>query len=299
MKLMRDLVGTTLLGRYRLAARLAGGGMGEVYRGHDLLLDRPVAVKVLQPSLATEPELVERFKIEAQVAARLSHPSVVAVYDWGAEDDQTYFMVMEYVAGSDLRDLLVARGALAPAQAAEVMASVCDALAEAHSCGLIHRDIKPENILLARNGKVKVADFGIAVVADADRTLPGGIPGTLRYISPEQARGGNPTAESDIWAAGAVLSELLTGRPPSQGAGPDLLRRRAEEMIEPPSSVDPAVPQELDRIALKACAIDPEDRYHSASEMANDLRRVAIRSLPDAPPLRSMLDEMTGDIVLQ
>src|SRR5687767_8687938 len=148
MKLMRDLVGETLSHRYRLLSRIAGGGMGEVYCGHDLLLDRRVAVKVLNPSLAQDRELVARFRMEARAAARLSHPNIVAVYDWGSNDEQTYYMVMEYVAGSDLRDLLVGRGNLQPAQAAEIMASVCEALAAAHVHGVVHRDIKPENVLI-------------------------------------------------------------------------------------------------------------------------------------------------------
>src|SRR5918992_2841729 len=195
---MGDLVGEALSHRYRLVARVAGGGMGEVYRGHDLLLDRTVAVKVLQPSLAADPDLVHRFKEEARSAARLSHPNIVAVHDWGAEDDKTYYMVMEYVSGTDLRDLLVSRGSLEPVQSATIMASVCDALYVAHSRGLVHRDVKPENILVARDGTVKVADFGIAAMIDADRTAPGGtIPGTLRYLSPEQARGEEATSSAD------------------------------------------------------------------------------------------------------
>src|SRR5919106_1268271 len=257
MRLMRDLVSATLNDRYRIVSRIAGGGMGEVYRGHDLLLDRPVAVKVLQPALAADPELVDRFRLEARAAARLTHPNVVGVYDWGAEDDLTYYMVMEYVPGTDLRDVLVTRGCLEPAQAAEVVAALCDALHAAHSEGLVHRDVKPENVLLARNGKVKVADFGIAVVVDADRTAPGGVPGTLRYLSPEQARGLPATPASDVWSAGAVLGESLTGRPPLQGSGADMLRRRAEEMPIPPSSLDHDLPHELDEIVMKACALEP------------------------------------------
>ncbi|MDQ3958205.1 MAG: PASTA domain-containing protein, partial [Actinomycetota bacterium] len=211
----------------------------------------------------------------------------------------TYYMVMEYVAGTDLRDLLVSRGCLAPAQAAEIMACVCDALAAAHAAGVVHRDVKPENVLIARNGKVKVADFGIAVVADADRTMPGGgIPGTLRYLSPEQAAGREASPASDIWAAGAVLAELLTGRPPQQGSGADLLRRRSVEPPVAPSAFDATLPQALDDVVVKACALDPSDRFHDASDMAGALRRVAVRSLPDAPGVDTLLDEVTGVIRL-
>jgi eukaryotic-like serine/threonine-protein kinase len=297
MKVMRDLVGETLSERYRLVARVAGGGMGEVYRGHDLLLDRSVAVKILQPSLASDPKLVERFRMEARAAARLSHPNIVGVHDWGCEGDRTYYMVMEYVSGTDLRDILVARGSLQARHAVEIVASVCDALHMAHSKGLVHRDVKPENILLNRAGEVKVADFGIAIVVDADRTAPGGmIPGTLRYLSPEQARGGEATASSDLWSAGAVLSELLTGLPPLQGSGGDLLARRAQEPPRPPSSWDPEIPRELDEIVMKACALEPSHRFGNAAEMAGALRRLATFRLPAAEPLESLLDQVTGEI---
>jgi beta-lactam-binding protein with PASTA domain len=299
VRLIQDLVGERLGGRYHLVVRLAGGGMGEVYRAHDGLLDRVVAVKVLQPELASDPVLVERFRNEARAAARLGHPNVVAVHDWGSEGERTYFMVMEYVAGTDLRDVLVGRGCLEPAQAAEIVASVCDALGAAHSCGLVHRDVKPENVLLDRDGTVKVADFGIAVVTDIDRTMPGGvIPGTLRYLSPEQAQGFAATPASDLWAAGAVLAELLTGHPPLQGAGADFLQRRASEAPVPPSQVDTRVPPELDEIVLRACALDPADRYGDAGEMANALRRVAVRSLGAAAPVDSLVWDVTDEIRL-
>ena len=299
MRLMHDLVGETLSGRYRLISRVAGGGMGDVYRGHDLLLDRTVAVKVLQAALAGDPDLVQRFRAEARAAARLTHPNVVAVHDWGSEGDHIYYMVMEYVSGTDLRDLLVSHGCLAPAQAAEVMISVCDALTAAHSTGLVHRDIKPENVLIARDGMVKVADFGIAAITDVDRTQPGnGLFGTLRYLSPEQAQGKDSTFSSDIWAAGAVLSELLTGRPPVNGSGTELLKRRAVEAPVEPSTLNPEIPQDLDAIVTRACAVDPADRYVDASEMATDLRRAAVRSLPDAPPLKALMEEDTGEIRL-
>jgi serine/threonine-protein kinase len=296
---MGDLVGEVLSHRYRLVARIAGGGMGEVYRGHDLLLDRTVAVKVLQPSLAADPELVQRFKNEARAAARLSHPNIVAVHDWGAENDHTYYMVMEYVSGTDLRDLLVNRGSIDPSQAASIMASVCEALYVAHSAGLIHRDVKPENILLARDGTVKVADFGIAAMVDADRTAPGGtIPGTLRYLAPEQARGNEASSSSDIWAAGAVLCELLTGSPPGTGSGVDLIRRRATEAVKAPSSMGAGIPKELDAIVMKACALETADRYVSADLMARDLRLAAGESLGESPAVDLLVDHVTGEIRL-
>ncbi|MGH2807886.1 MAG: PASTA domain-containing protein [Actinomycetota bacterium] len=299
MKVMRDLVGDVLSHRYRLVGRIAGGGMGEVYRGHDLLLDRTVAVKVLQPSLAADPDLVGRFRNEARAAARLSHPNIVAVHDWGSEDDRTYYMVMEYVSGTDLRDLLVRRGSIDPSHAASIMAAVCDALSVAHAGGVVHRDVKPENILLARDGTVKVADFGIAAVVDVDRTAPGGsIPGTLRYLSPEQARGEEATAASDVWAAGAVLAELVVGASLNNGTGAELLRRRASEPIKGPSSYDPTVPVEIDEIVLKACALEPDDRYEDAADMARDLRALSGAAAPEAPPVDLLLDHVTGEIRL-
>jgi beta-lactam-binding protein with PASTA domain len=292
---MRDIVGETLSDRYRVVARIAGGGMGEVYRGHDLLLDRPVAVKILQRGLADDPELVDRFRLEARAAARLLHPNVVTVYDWGADNDRTYYMVMEYVSGTDLRDVLVGRGVLYPGQAVDIMIAVCDALTAAHEKGLVHRDVKPENVLISNSGVVKVADFGIAVVADSERTSPGVVPGTIRYLSPEQARGERATFASDIWAAGAVFAECLTGRPPLQGSGPDLLRRRAEDPPQPPSRFESSVHPDLDAIVMRACALDPAERWPSATAMAAELRRASARSVSVAPPVATLVDDPRPD----
>jgi len=297
MRLLRDLVGETLSDRYRILARIAGGGMGEVYRGHDLLLDRPVAVKVLQPSLASDADLVDRFKAEARAAARLNHPNVVAVHDWGSDDDRTYYMVMEYVSGSDLRDLLVGRGPFEPRNAVEVTISICDAIQAAHATGLVHRDVKPENVLITRDGIVKVADFGIAGVIDAERTMPGGsILGTLRYLAPEQASGGQATRSSDVWATGAVLFELLTGAPLQTGTGAELLRRRAEEPAVAPSTLEPAVPQVVDEIVLKACALDPSDRFASIAEMGAALRAAAAELPQTEKPVKELLVDLTEDV---
>jgi len=298
-QVMRELVGVCLSGRYRLVTRIAGGGMGDVYRAHDLLLDRSVAVKVLQPSLAADPEHLERFKAEARSAARFSHPNVVAVYDWGCEDDDTYYMVMEYVAGSDLRDLLERRGAIEYGVALEIMADVCDALEAAHAVGLVHRDIKPENILIARDGKVKVADFGIAVVVDTDRAGAGTILGTVRYLSPEQARGRDATPLSDVWAAGAVLAELLTGRPPANGSGTDAVKLRAHQSPSAPSDGDPALPAEVDTIVLRACALDPADRYDGAAAMGDAMRVASVGTIyRKEPAVRELLGDLTGEVRL-
>jgi eukaryotic-like serine/threonine-protein kinase len=280
---MRDLSGHTLSGRYRLLDRIAGGGMGDVYRGHDLLLDRPVAVKVLQPSLAADVSFVARFKHEARAVARLNHPNVVAVHDWGmdnlssdgrAHPTGTYFMVMEHVSGTDVRELLSARGAVDPPQALHIVAAVCDALSAAHSAGLVHRDVKPENILLTADGEVKVADFGIASF-EGSMTSPGGmVPGTLLYMAPEQAAGREATALSDIWGAGALLAELVTGKPPRS----EKPAQRAVSVPEPPSLSSAEVPRSIDEIVLTACATDPDLRYGSAREMARAVKAALGRS---------------------
>jgi eukaryotic-like serine/threonine-protein kinase len=298
-RLMQDLIGATFSGRYTLLTRIAGGGMGDVYRAQDLLLDRTVAVKVLQPSLASDPDFVARFRAEARAAARLTHPNVVGVYDWGSADELTYYMVMEYVPGTDLRWVLTEQGALEPAQAVLVMADVCDALEAAHATGLVHRDVKPENILIGPTGKVKVADFGIAMAMDAEGTLPAGlISGTLRYLSPEQAGGGRATPASDIWAAGAVLSELLTARAPLSGSPADLLRRRAQEPPVLPSEIEPELPQDLDAVVRQACALHPADRFSSAAEMAQALRTMAATMLPEATPLQVLVPDEAKEIRL-
>lgn len=294
MQLITDLVGRTLSGRYKLVARLAGGHLGEVYGARDERLDRPVAIKALKPALSHDEELVERFKEEARLVARVSHPNVVSVYDWGS-DAGTFYMVMEHVPGTDLRTLLVARGSLEPAQATEIVAQVCDALSAAHARGVVHKDLKPENVLISFDGTVKVADFGIAAVAGREEVTSSGMTAALRYVSPEQALGFEASPTSDIWSAGAILAESITGRPPSQGAGPDLLERRSHEQPVPPSNVDPRIPVDLDDVVMTACALDPAKRYYEASEMASALRRTAVRSLTDAPSVQQLVKEVAPD----
>ena len=263
MRLVSELSGETLSGRYRLAGRVAGG-TGDIYLGRDLDLDRPVAVKVLQPPLADDLDVVDGFLAEAASAARLAHPHIVTIYDWSSHDDSIYFIVMEHVPGADLRDLLVARGRLEPAHASEVMASVCEALAAAHERGVVHGGLRPENILVSRFGTVKVSDFGVAAIALDEPAAR--LQGSLRYLAPERALGGGPTPSSDLWAAGAILAELLTGRPPSPGGAAGRNGRLAR-----------GVPRAFDGIVARACADDPDARFGSAADMAAALRRAGPR----------------------
>ena len=293
MQLMTDLVGRTLSGRYRLAARLSGGHLGDVYTAGDTLLSRPVAVKVLPHSLSVDESVADRFREEAKAAARLNHPNAVTVLDWGA-DAGTFYMVMEPIPTTDLRDLLVARGSLAPAQAAELIAQVCDALSAAHRAGLVHRSLKPENILIA-DGGAKVTDFAFASVAPREDPSSSGMTTTHRYISPEQALGFDASPTSDVWAAGAILCEMLTGRPPLQGAGADLIEKRSHEEPLAPSSFDSSIPGDLDDVVMKACALDPAARFHDASDMAHALRRAGARSLPEAPSIETLVEDISTE----
>ncbi|HVF52893.1 MAG TPA: PASTA domain-containing protein [Actinomycetota bacterium] len=279
-----------LSGRYRINSRIGGGGMGDVYRGQDLLLERPVAVKLLHSDLARDEALVRRFKREAQAAARLTSPHIVAVHDWGY-DEGSYYMVMELVFGRDLRDLLARSRTVEPSQARRIIADVCRALATAHAAGLVHRDVKPENILIARDGVVKVADFGIAAIA-GKHTDPGGIvTGTLSYLAPEGAAGAEVGPAADIWAAGAVLSELLTGRGPARtGTVAEVLTARMYDPPIAPSVFDPRIGADLDRVVLRACALEPSLRYGSALEMAGELEAGA------SSELEGLVDDVTGEV---
>jgi serine/threonine-protein kinase len=262
-------------GRYELHRRLARGGMADVFLARDTLLDRPVALKVLFAEFATDPSFVERFRREAQSAANLNHPNIVSVYDWG-EEDGTYFIVMEYVEGRSLAQILRDEGPLQPDRAADIVIDVAAALAFAHRHGVVHRDVKPGNVLISPMGQVKVADFGIAraVSARENLTQTGTVMGTATYFSPEQARGEAVDPRSDVYSLGIVLYELLVGTPPFTGDNPVSVAYK--HVSEPPPPVrerNPRVPEPLEAVTMRTLAKNPANRYPSADELAADLRR--------------------------
>jgi serine/threonine-protein kinase len=257
-----------LAGRYRLEDLLASGGMAQVWQGTDEVLRRQVAVKLLHTHLAADATFVARFRQEAVAAARLAHPGIVAIYDTCSEDGLEA-IVMELVQGRTLRQRLDDPDLIDPWQAAGLAAQVADALDAAHGAGLVHRDIKPANVLLSGDGRVKVADFGIAkAVADADLTQPGLMIGTAKYLAPEQVKGEPIDARTDLYSLGVVLYEMLCGRPPFQGdtdAATALMRLQKDPLR--PRQVRPGVPRALEDIVVKALAREPDERYQSATEL--------------------------------
>jgi beta-lactam-binding protein with PASTA domain/tRNA A-37 threonylcarbamoyl transferase component Bud32 len=279
-----------LSNRYELGDTLGYGGMSEVHRGRDVRLGREVAIKVLRADLARDPQFQERFRREAQNAAALNHPAIVAVYDTG-ETRTTYgplpYIVMEYVDGRTLRDIVKSEGPLPGQRAMEIMADVCAALDFSHRHGIVHRDVKPANVMITRNGAVKVMDFGIArAVADGQAavTQTAAVIGTAQYLSPEQARGEAVDARSDVYASGCVLFELLTGEPPFTGDSPVAVAyQHVREDPKPPSALNGRVSPALDAVVLKAMAKGPSNRYQSAAEMRTDLVRVLSGQRPLAP----------------
>ena len=278
------LVGRVLHGRYRVEAFVARGGMATVYRGADLRLDRTVAIKVMHPSFATDPGFVDRFDREARAAARLNSPHVVAIHDEGNDSGLTY-LVMEYVPGHTVRDVLRTHGALPPAQALAILEPVLEALAAAHRAGYVHRDVKPENVLISEDGRVKVADFGLA------RAIEGAEPGrsqglllgTVAYLSPEQVEHDRTDARSDVYSAGILLYEMVTGQVPYAASTPmQVAYRHVHEDVPAPSQARRGIPTDVDALVVRATRRAPAERFGDATAFLAEVRKVRA-ALPDAP----------------
>jgi eukaryotic-like serine/threonine-protein kinase len=264
-----------LLGRYRLEDPVASGGMGRVFVATDDRLGRRVAVKLLRESLVDDPRFVERFRREARSVAALNHPSIASVFDYGEEEGR-HFIVMEYVEGRDLAEVIGAGGPLDPERSAVIGSQSCDALGHAHESGIVHRDVKPANIIVGQDDRVRVTDFGIAhAVGDSTLTATGSVMGTAHYLAPEQASGAEVGPAADQYAMGVVLFEMLTGEVPFGGTSAiGVAMRHVADEIPPPSRLNAEVPPGLDEIVATATAKDPERRYPSASRMSEALRDV-------------------------
>jgi len=287
-------------GRYQVGELLGYGGMAEVHRGRDLRLGRDVAIKMLRTDLARDATFQMRFRREAQNAASLNHPAIVSVYDTGEERTSTGetlpFIVMEFVAGRTLKEVLAVEGRLLPRRALEITADICAALEFSHRHGIIHRDIKPGNVMLTQSGQVKVMDFGIArALASGATTMTqtSAVIGTAQYLSPEQARGEPVDARSDVYAAGCVLYELICGHPPFVGDNPvSVAYQHVREDPRPPSMINPDVTPDIDAVVLKALAKNPLNRYQSAAEMRADLLRAAAGRRVMATPVMTPQETM-------
>ena len=286
--------------RYELGEILGFGGMSEVHIARDTRLHRDVAVKVLRADMARDPSFYLRFRREAQNAAALNHPAIVAVYDTGEAETATGplpYIVMEYVDGVTLRDIIHNDGPVSPQRAIEIVADACQALNFSHQHGIVHRDIKPANIMISKSNAVKVMDFGIArALADSGNrvTQTAAVIGTAQYLSPEQASGQNVDARSDVYSLGCVLYELLTGEPPFVGDSPVAVAyQHVREDPQPPSHRHPGISPEMDAVVLKALAKNPDNRYQTAADMRSDLIRVHSGEAPDAPKVLTEADRNT------
>src|SRR5436305_5464200 len=287
MAVSDTLIGTVFDGRYRIIRKLGAGGMANVYLAEDQELGRRVAIKILDDRHAADDSFVERFRREAKNAAGLSHPNIVSIYDRG-EAEGTYYIAMEFLEGRSLKELIVSRGPAPIKVAIDYARQILAALGAAHKQGIVHRDIKPHNVLVGPQGRLKVTDFGIARSGASQMTEVGSIIGTAQYLSPEQARGAPVDQTSDLYSAGVVLYEMLTGQVPFTGDTPlEIAMKHLSEIPRPPSELRPEVPHDLDSVVLRALAKDPAELYQSAEEMDADLARVA-EGLPVDPETETM-----------
>ncbi|WP_442603903.1 Stk1 family PASTA domain-containing Ser/Thr kinase [Paenibacillus sp. KN14-4R] len=286
------MIGNTLGGRYEVLELIGGGGMALVYKAQDLLLNRKVAIKVLREQYIHDEEFIRRFRREAQSAASLSHPNVVSIYDVGQEED-TYYIVMEYVEGKTLNELIKEKAPLQVEEAIGIASQICDALDHAHHNEIIHRDIKPHNILIGRNGRVKVTDFGIArATTSSSITQTGSVIGSVHYFSPEHAKGTNAGEKSDLYSLGIVLFQMLTGKLPFRGESPIAVAlKHLQEDVASPRSENPLIPQSVENVILKALRKRPEERYQSAKQMLNDLETCLSPERRNEPKAQFWSDE--------
>ncbi|MEN9543117.1 MAG: hypothetical protein RL590_1 [Actinomycetota bacterium] len=293
---MSDLSGEVIDGRYQLTRIVASGGMATIYAALDLRLDRQVAVKVMHPHLAQDEQFVSRFIREAKAAASLSHPNIVAVLDqgWNQGGTPCVFIVMELIEGATLRDYLHEQGALPVERALQLITPVASALAAAHRLGIVHRDIKPENILVSKEGRIKIADFGLARGALLGSTMTAEssvILGSVSYLSPEQVQRGVSDARSDVYSLGIVLFELLTGQKPYQGEDPvQIAIRHVNDRVPAPSTINPNISPEVDELVLKTTDIDPDKRPRDAGELQELLRALSEKLDPKRRQLSLELD---------
>lgn len=259
--------------RYKLLKTLGEGGMANVYLAHDLILDRDVAVKVLRLDLQNDPDTKRRFQREAMATTELVHPNIVSIYDVGESNDQQY-LVMEYVRGSDLKKYIVEHFPIPYQRVIDIMEQILAGIQVAHDHNIIHRDLKPQNIMIDQDGNAKITDFGIAVaLSDNSMTQTNSLLGSVHYLSPEQARGSMPTKQSDIYALGIILFEMLTGTVPFEGdSAVSIALKHFQEDMPSVREFDPRIPQALENVVLKATAKDPANRYTSADAMAADLK---------------------------
>lgn len=276
------MIGRKLGNRYEIVERIGGGGMAVVYRALDTLLNRYVSVKVLRSQFVSDEDFVRRFRREAQSAASLSHPNIVNIYDVGTEDE-IYYIVMEYVDGQTLKEIILERAPLPVEEAVSIAKQICLALQHAHENNIIHRDIKPHNVLISKDGRVKVTDFGIArAISSNTMTHTGSVLGSVHYFSPEQARGGVADVKSDIYSLGVVLYEMVTGKLPFSGESPiSVALKHLQDHFVEPRQINPAIPQSVENVILKALAKDPNVRYPSTREMYHDLDGALLH--PDVP----------------
>lgn len=276
------MIGNMLGNRYEIISQLGGGGMALVYKGRDTLLNRQVTVKLLRPEYTCDEEFVTRFRREAQAVAKLSHPNIVSVYDVGQEGD-THYIVMEYVEGKNLKEVIREEGILPVTRAVDIARQICEGLDHAHENGIVHRDIKPHNILVTPGSRVKVTDFGIArAVTSATVTQAGTIVGSVHYFSPEQAKGEHTGARSDIYSVGVVLYEMITGQVPFQGDSPiGVALKHIQEQPPAPSTLNRNISPELEKVILRAMEKDITMRYQSAGDMSRDLRTVLYGQISD------------------